>query len=410
MVKIKNKAALAFVFLTVVIDVIGMGIILPVLPNLIRELIGSTISEASLYGGGLLFIYAIMQFLFAPILGGLSDQYGRKPILLFSLFGLSVSYIFLALAPTIGWLFFSRMIAGIAGSSLTISSAFIADISTVENKTQNFGLIYVAFGLGFIFGPALGGILGEYGSRIPFIAAAILASLNWLFGYFVLPESLEKSNKKIFKIKQINPVISLINLKKYPMLIDIIWAFFLLSIATHTVESTWSFFTIERFDWSPKDVGWSLAFVGLMSIVVHGCVIRIIIPQIGQRATVFTGIILYAIGFLLLAFATEGWMIYVFLVPYMLGDITLPSMQSIMSNQVLLNEQGELQGALTSLIALASIIGPFIMTSIFAYFTNPEKTGFYFPGAPMILGSILTVVSIGFVAKSFKKMSQNNVY
>ncbi len=401
-----GKAALGFIFITVVVDVVGMGIIIPVLPNLIAELIDGTISEASIYGGWLIFAYAIMQFLFAPVLGGLSDQFGRRPVLLFSLFGFGLDYLFLAVAPTIGWLFVGRLIAGITGASFTTASAYIADVSPPEKKAQNFGLIGAAFGLGFIIGPAIGGVLGEYGSRVPFYAAAGLTLVNWLYGYFILPESLSREHRRKFNFSRANPVGSLIQLNKYPVLFGMIGALVLLYIAAHAVQSTWSYFTIERFDWSPKDVGWSLAFVGLLVALVQGYLIRIVVPKIGENAAVYTGLAFNSIGLILFAFASEGWMIYAFLIPYVLGGLAGPSMQGIMSNQVPTNEQGELQGALTSLVAVTSIIGPPMMTSIFAYFTDIQEGQLYFPGAPMLLGAVLSVISIWFVYITFDRVSK----
>lgn len=401
-----SKAALGFIFITVMVDVVGMGIIIPVLPNLIAELIDGSISDASIYGGFLIFAYASMQFLFAPVLGGLSDQYGRRPVLLISLFGFGIDYIFLALAPDIWWLFIGRIISGIAGASFTTASAYIADVSPPEKKAQNFGLIGAAFGLGFIIGPAIGGVLGEYGSRVPFYAAAALTLLNWLYGYFILPESLSKENRRKFDISRANPIGSLIQLNKYPVLFGMIGTLILLYIAAHAVQSTWSYFTIERFDWSPKDVGWSLAFVGLLVAIVQGYLIRIVVPKIGENAAVYTGLIFNSVGLILFAFASEGWMIYAFLIPYVLGGLAGPSIQGIMSNQVTTNEQGELQGALTSLVAVTSIIGPPMMTTIFAYFTDVTEGQIYFPGAPMLLGAILSIISIWFVHVTFQKVQK----
>ncbi|MDB5246795.1 MAG: tetracycline resistance efflux pump [Segetibacter sp.] len=239
-----TKAAIGFIFITLLIDVIGFGLIIPVFPKLIEELIHGDISEASKWGGWLTFAYAIMQFLFAPVLGNLSDKYGRRPVLLFSLAGFGIDYIFLSLAPTIGWLFAGRVIAGITGASFTTATAYIADISTDENRAQNFGMIGAAFGLGFIIGPVLGGVLGEHGSRLPFIVAAALALLNALYGYFVLPESLSKENRRPFSWKRANPLGSLKQLKKYPSIGGLIGALVLVYIAAHAVQSTWTFIYI----------------------------------------------------------------------------------------------------------------------------------------------------------------------
>ena len=398
-----RKAALGFIFVTLLIDVIGLGIIIPVIPKLIEQLIHGNLSDASKYGGWLLFSYSIVQFFFSPILGGLSDKYGRRPILLASLFGFGIDYLFLAFAPSIGWLFVGRIIAGVMGASFTTATAYIADVSTPEKRAQNFGMIGAAFGLGFIIGPVLGGIIGgEFGARAPFIAAAILTFVNWLYGFFVLPESLPKENRRAFDWKRANPLGSLLHLIIYPVVLGLVASIVLIYIAAHATQSTWSYFTMEMFKWDEKMVGYSLGFVGLMVAIVQGGLIRIVIPKLGQRRSVYVGLSLYAVGFVCFAFASQGWMMYAFLVPYALGGISGPSMQGIMSSQVPSNEQGELQGALTSLISLTSVIGPPLMTNLFAYFTTSEAP-VYFPGAPFLMGAVLTVISAVMARTSLKK-------
>lgn len=394
---VKRSAAIGFIFVTLLIDIIGIGIIIPVLPNLIEELIQGDISEASRYAGFLMASYGVMQFIFSPVIGGLSDRYGRRPVLLASLFGFGLDYIFLTLAPTIGWLFVGRIIAGILGGSFTTGAAYIADVSQPEKRSQNFGLIGAAFGLGFIIGPAVGGLLGELGSRVPFMAAAGLSFLNWLYGYFVLPESLKKENRRAFDWKRANPLGSILQLKKYPLIFGLVVALFLIYLAHHAVQGTWAFYTIEKFSWTTGMVGASLSFVGLISAIVQAGLIRLIIPWIGPKKSLFVGLILYGVGNLLFAFATHTWMMFAFSIVYCLGGITMPSMQGIISTQVKSNEQGELQGALTSLMSLASVFGPWIMTSLFYAFTR-DKTNIYFPGAPLLLATILCVISVVIVA------------
>lgn len=391
--KSSKQAAIGFIFVTLLIDTIGFGIIIPVLPNLIIELTHGTTSEAARIGGWLLFAFAIVQFLFAPILGGLSDQYGRRPILLGSLFGFGLDYIFLAVAPTIGWLFVGRLIAGALGASFTTAGAYIADISTPEKRGQNFGMIGAAFGLGFIIGPGLGGLLGSFGPRVPFMAAAGLSLLNWLYGYFILPESLKLENRRKFEWKRANPVASLLNLKRYPVVLGLVASLVLIYIAAHAVQSNWSYYTIEKFGWSSAMIGASLAAVGILIAIVQGGLIRIIIPAWGQKTSLYIGLALYSLGFILFAFATEGWMMFAFLIPYCLGGIAGPALQGIISSQVPANEQGELQGALTSLMSVTSIIGPLLMTQLFSAFTGPAAA-LYFPGAPMVMGGVLTLLSL----------------
>ncbi|WP_439505716.1 TCR/Tet family MFS transporter [Sediminibacterium sp.] len=389
-----KKAAVGFIFITILIDVIGIGLIIPVVPKLIEELVhNNSASLAAQYGGWLTFSYAFMQFLISPVLGNLSDQYGRRPILLFSLFGFGLDYLFVAFAPTITWLFVGRIVAGITGASITTASAYMADISTPENRAQNFGMIGAAFGLGFIIGPMIGGLLGEYGSRVPFFVAAALALANWLYGYFVLPESLDKAHRRPFEWKRANPLGSLLQLKKYPAVAGLIGSLVLIYLAAHAVQSNWSFVNIEKFKWSPKMIGISLGIVGLLVTLVQGLLIRVINPKIGNEKSVYLGLTLYTLGLLFFAFATQSWMMFLFLVPYCLGGIAGPALQSIISGNVPANEQGELQGALTSLISATSIIGPLIMTGSFAYFTS-QSAPFYFPGASFLLGAIFMLCSL----------------
>lgn len=387
-----RSAAVGFIFITLLIDVIGFGIIIPVLPKLIIELTGKDLSHASLVGGWLMFAYAFMQFLCAPILGGLSDRYGRRPVLLFSLFGFGLDYILLALAPNIGWLFVGRILAGILGSSFTAGAAYIADVSTPEKRAQNFGMIGAAFGLGFIIGPMLGGLLGQFGSRVPFMAAAVLALLNWLYGYFILPESLKKENRRAFDWRRANPVGTLLQLRKYPVISGLIISLILLYIASHAVQGVWSFYTMEKFKWDEAMVGYSLGFVGMVSAIVQAGLIRIIIPKLGQERSVYVGLGFYTIGLVLFAFATQSWMMFAFCIPYCLGGIAGPALQGIISTQVPPNEQGELQGGLTSLVSATAIVGPPLMTGLFSYFTA-SSAPVYFPGAAMLTGAVLALVS-----------------
>ena len=400
----KKQAAIGFIFITMLIDITGLGIIIPVIPTLIKELINGDISEAAKYGGWLTFAYAITQFIFAPLIGSLSDKYGRRPIILISLFGFSLDYLLLSLAPTITWLFVGRIIAGVTGASITTASAYIADISTNENRTKNFGLIGAAFGLGFIIGPVIGGLLGQYGARVPFYAAAVLCMVNFLYGYFVLPESLSKENRRAFSWKRANPVGALLNLKKYPNLIGLIIAIFILYVASHAVQSNWSFYTIYRFNWSEKMVGISLGIVGLLVGLVQGGLIRYTNPRLGNEKSIYIGMALYTLGMFLFAFASQSWMMFVFLIPYCLGGIAGPALQAVVSQEVLPSEQGEIQGTLTSLMSASSIIGPPLMSTIFYYFTHKEAP-FQFPGAPFILGGILMFVAtiISFYSLRVKK-------
>lgn len=388
----RYQAAVGFIFITIFLDVMGFGIIIPVIPKLITELTGKDLSYAAQVGGWLMFAYAITQFIFAPIIGGLSDQVGRRPVLLGSMFGFGVDFLFSAFAPTLGWLFVGRIGAGIMGSSFTTASAYMADISTPEKRAQNFGLIGAAFGLGFIIGPVLGGLLSVYGSRIPFMAAAGLSLLNFLWGYFILPESLKPENRRPFDWRRANAIGTLRQLGKYPTIVGMAASIFLVNVAANAVHGAWNFYTIEKFQWNEQMIGFSLAFVGIVSALVQTVVIRILIPKLGAKRGVYLGLGLQSLGFILFAFATETWMMFAFCIPYCLGGIAGPSLQSLISTQVSPKEQGELQGGLTSLVSVSAIVGPLLMTGIFRYFTKADTT-FYFPGAAMLTGSVLTLVS-----------------
>ena len=399
--KLGNNAII-FIFITLLIDVIGLGIIIPILPALMTELTGESVAEASAEGGWLMFAYAIMTFLFSPILGNLSDRYGRRPIILFSLLGLGIDYLFMAYAPTLTWLFVGRIVSGIMGASFTTASAYIADISTPEKRAQNFGLVGAAFGLGFIIGPVIGGLLGGFGSRIPFFAAAALSLINFIYGFFVLPESLSEENRRPFDWRRANPFGALKTIRKHKEVAGIVLSLFFLYWASFSVQGTWSYYTKYLFNWSESEIGYSLAAVGFMAALVQGYLIRKINPKLGNKKSIVLGILLYTSGLILFSLANEGWMMYAILIPYCLGGITIPAMQSEMAKYVPANEQGELQGALTAVNSITAIIGPVSMTTIFAYFASTSAP-FYFPGAAFFAGAILCAISAWIAFVSFKK-------
>ncbi len=397
-----HKASLTFIFVTILIDVIGIGIIIPVLPDLITSLQGGGLSEASRIGGWLMFSYAFMQFFFAPVLGVLSDRYGRRPVILFALLGLGIDYVFHAWAPTIAWLFVGRILAGITGASFTVATAYIADISTAEKKAQNFGLVGAAFGLGFIVGPVIGGIAAQWGVRAPFILAACLSFLNLIYGYFILPESLKPENR-IEKInwRKANPAGSLQNMLKYPVVVSFLIPFFLIYIAGHAVQSTWTFYTMYRFEWDAKMVGYSLAVVGIVVALVQGGLVRIVVKHLGQVRTIFTGMLLWTSGMFLFSSAFSGTLMFIYILPYCLGGVAGPTIQGLISNVVPSNMQGQLQGTLTSIISLTSILGPPLMTWVFYIFTS-TTTPFDFPGAPFALGGIIMLTAMLLMVKPLK--------
>jgi DHA1 family tetracycline resistance protein-like MFS transporter len=403
----KRQAALGFIFATLLIDIMGLAIIIPIIPDLIEKLIHGDVSKATYYGGWLTASYATMQFIFSPFIGNLSDKYGRRPILLFSLLGFSIDYFFSAFAPTIGWLFVGRIIAGITGASITTASAYISDVSTPEKKAANFGMIGVAFGLGFIIGPAIGGFLGKIDIHYPFIAAGALALLNAIYGYFILPESLDKEHRREFEWKRANPIGTLKQMAKYENVIGLAASLFLIYFAAQAVQSVWTFYTIKKFHWDAGLRGISLTVIGVLVALVQGGLIRLTLPKLGYQRSIWLGLLFYSTGLLLFAFATQSWMMFAFLIPYCLGGIAGPALQGYISNNVPANAQGELQGGLTSLMSLSSIFGPLVMSWSFYYFTKPGAT-VQFPGAPYLLGAVLMLLSALLAIRSFRKQVMAN--
>ncbi|SDG59338.1 TCR/Tet family MFS transporter [Chitinophaga filiformis] len=403
-----RKSAIGFIFITLLIDIMGWGLIIPVMADLIAQLKGISVNEASPYGALLLSVFAITQFVFAPVVGNLSDRFGRRPILLFSLLGFGIDYIILALAPTYGWLFIGRVIAGMTGASFTTATAYIADVSPDETtRAKNFGMIGAAFGLGFVLGPALGALLATWGIRAPFYAAAVLCLLNCLYGLFILPESLSKENRRPFEWKRANPFGSLNFLTKHPEIGGLAISFFLIYLGAQSVQGNWNFFTIYRFHWSETMVGISLAVVGVLVGGVQAGLTRVIVPKIGNEKSIYIGLLLYTLGLVLFAFATQSWMMFAFLIPYCLGGICGPSLQSVISGHVPRNQQGELQGALTSLMSLTTVIGPLIMNSSFSYFTS-DKAPFYFPGIHFLIGAVCMLLSVVITYKVMTREKKEN--
>jgi DHA1 family tetracycline resistance protein-like MFS transporter len=403
-----KQSAIGFIFITLLIDVMGWGLIIPVMADLIAQLKHIPVNQASTYGALLLSVFAVTQFIFAPIVGNLSDRYGRRPVLLLSLLGFGIDYIILALAPSYGWLFIGRVIAGMTGASFTTATAYIADVSVDEtSRAKNFGMIGAAFGLGFVLGPALGALLANWGIRAPFYAAAVLCLLNCLYGFFLLPESLNKENRRSFEWTRANPFGSLKFLTSHPEIGGLAFAFFLIYLGAQSVQGNWNFFTIYRFQWSEKMVGISLAIVGVLVGAVQAGLTRIIIPKIGNEKSIYLGLSLYTLGLVLFAFATQSWMMFAFLIPYCLGGICGPSLQSVISGHVPPNQQGELQGALTSLMSLTTIFGPLIMNGTFAYFTT-DKAPFHFPGIHFLIGAVCMLLSIIITNKVLTREKKEN--
>lgn len=404
-----ERRALAVVLATLFIDVIGFGIIMPVMPDLITSLTGSPLGEAARVGGLLMGSFAVMQFLFGPVMGGLGDRFGRRPVLLACLVAFGVDYVVMGLAPTIGWLFASRMFAGMAGASFVPASAYIADITPPERRAQNFGLVGAAFGLGFVVGPALGGMLGGIGVRVPFFVAGALALLNALAGWFLLPESLPAARRRAFTLARANPFGTFASLARHRGALPLFAAWFLWMLAHQSYPSTWAFFARLRFDWGEAAVGLSLAYSGLLMALGQALVARRLIPAIGERRAILLGLSLGLAGFVGYGLATHGWMVYAIITFVSLQGLVFPSMNSTLSRIVAADEQGELQGGVASLQSVAAIAGPPLLTGVFERFTRDGARPFL-PGAPYFVAAALTLASMavaGLLARGvFRRSSE----
>jgi MFS transporter, DHA1 family, tetracycline resistance protein len=390
-VRTAGRGAFVFIFIAVLIDSVGFGIILPVLPRLIMQLTGVSIDRAAGYGGWLSFVYALMLFFCAPVLGNLSDRFGRRPVLLFALLALGCDYLIMGFAPAIGWLFVGRLVAGMAGASFTPAYAYVADITEPARRAQNFGLIGAAFGVGFIVGPAIGGLLGGLGPRAPFFTAGVIALANTAFGFFALPESLRRESRRPFHWGRANPLGTLLHILKYPQVSWLLAALFLWQIAHQVLPSTWAFYTISKFHWSSAQVGYSLAFVGTLMALAQGVLTRVLIPSLGgARRAAAAGMAAALIAYLGYALVTEGWMMYVVSLTTFVFALTYPSVNALASQQTPANAQGELQGAVACLYSLSAIVGPPLMTQVFGHFSDPTAR-IYFPGAAFLTAALLTV-------------------
>ena len=394
-----GRHALLFIFLTVLIDVTGLGIIIPVMPELVQELTGRSVAESAVVGGQLILLYALMQFLCAPIVGGLSDHFGRRPLLLFSLGGFALDYFLMGFAPTIGWLFLGRALSGVFGASYTTAGAYIADVSDRDKRAQNFGLLGAAFGLGFIIGPVLGGLLGQLGPRTPFFAAAGLAVINLVYGFIVLPETLKPENRRAFQWRRANPLGGLMQMRLHPAVLGLLLVHFLFQLGHQAYTVIWSYFTIERFNWSDLHVGYSLGAVGVAGALVQGGLTRKVIPKIGEARTLYVGLVLAVVSYIGIGLASQGWMIYAWIPIASLAGLIGPSLQGLMANRVPDDSQGELQGAVASLRSLSAIVAPIILTTIFARASAPDAA-VYLPGAPFLVAAALTAAGLVVAART----------
>ncbi|MDB9808521.1 MAG: TCR/Tet family MFS transporter [Loktanella sp.] len=385
----QSRLPMIFILLTVVLDSMGIGLIMPVMPDLIQSLEGGDLGQAALWGGVLATIFAVMQFLFGPTIGSISDRFGRRPVLLIALVVMSFDYVLMAVAGTIWLLVIGRIIGGITAATQSTASAYMADISKPEDKAANFGLIGAAFGIGFVIGPMLGGILAEYGTRAPFWAAAVLAGANGIFGYFALPETVTDRIRRPFDIKRANPLGAFKSITQLPDLGRFMIISFVISLAFFVYPSVWAYFGKLQFGWGPGMIGLSLGAFGIGIAIVQGLLMRPILNKIGERNAVVLGLSVDVLAFIMLGFVTNGW-IALALTPFTaLGSIAGPALQGIMSRTAADNQQGELQGALTSINAVATIMAPLLMTQLFFYFTH-ESAPAYLPGAPFLFSAVLT--------------------
>jgi DHA1 family tetracycline resistance protein-like MFS transporter len=394
-----RKPALVFIFFTLFLDIFGVGLVIPILPKLVESLQGGNVAAASHTVGALAALYALMQFVFAPVLGSLSDRFGRRPVILSSLFGSGLDYVLLAFAPNLPWFFIGRALNGVSGANITAATAYIADISPPEKRAANFGIIGAAFGLGFIAGPAVGGLLGNHDLRLPFLVAAGMTLVNWLYGWFVLPESLAPENRRPFSWARANPLGSLAALGRVRIVAGLSLSFFLLKLSEYSLHATWVLYTGYRYGWTSGQVGLSLATVGLMAAIVQGGLARRIIPALGEVNALRSGLVVAGLAMIGYGFASQGWMIYALLVVGSFGGIAGPAMQGLISCNTPANEQGAVQGALTSLGSVAGFIAPLIGTGLFGYFIGASAPA-KLPGAPFWLGGLLTFAALAVASRT----------
>ncbi len=403
-----GRFALIFIFLTMLIDTIGLGIIIPVSPGLIARLTHQGLSGAARWGGWLFFSYALMQFLCAPLIGNLSDRFGRRPVLILSLAMLGVDYLITGLAPTIAWLFIGRILSGMAGAAYSTANAYIADISPPEKRAANFGLVGAAFGVGFVLGPALGGFVGEhFGLRAPFFVAAGLSFANALFGLIVLRESLPPQRRRRFEIWRANPLGSLKALARFPHLAMLLAVLVLVQFAHDSLPSTWSYYTMLKFGWGPGDVAWSLVAVGVLTAFSFAVLPRLVVPRIGERGAVYLGFAFGTVSYLGYALAAKSWMFYAWMIPFTLSGVSGPALNAIMSQNVPPTEQGELQGATSSVTSLTSVIAMWAMPTLFAWFTG-KGAPVYFPGASFLAAAACELGALAVFARAMRTRRGRN--
>ena len=386
-----SKARAQFIFATILLDALGIGLLIPILPDIIRRFSAEP-EFVSRYFGYFISSYALIQFFASPVLGSLSDRYGRRPVLLVSLLGAGADYIVMAFAPNLAVLFLGRAISGLTGASMTVASAYMADVSDDKNRSANFGLIGAGWGVGFILGPALGGVIGSFGWIYPFLAAAALNLLNFAFGFFILPESLPPEKRRPVSLKSMNPLKSVFQTLAPSPISLLVWIYALLFLAGQVHPSTWTLYTQFKFGWSSFDVGMSLAVVGISIAVAQGYLTRVIIPRLGEWRSLIFGTFVYAAGYAGFALATQGWMMYAVLVPSALSGVAVPALQSMIAKKTPPDRQGELQGSLVGIGSLTAIGGPLLFTALFAEFTRKEAP-LHLPGASYLAAALICAIA-----------------
>ncbi len=393
--------ALGFIFVTLVLLVLGFGIIIPVLPGLVTQFEGGSVAQGSNAYGSLIGVFALMQFIASPILGALSDRFGRRKVLLLALAGSTVDNLVMGLAPSLGWLYVGRVIAGLTAGVIATASAYIADVTPPEKRAQSFGLVGVAFGLGFVIGPALGGLLGHYYLRLPFFASAACLVVNWLYGAFVLPESLPLDKRRAFAWKRANPVGALVMLRRFPGILGLAGMYFLYMLGSVMLQSIWVLYTGYRYAWSTRQVGLSLAFVGVATALVQGKLVRPILERLGEQRGLAAGLLLSALAMVGYGLATRGWMIYALVFCGAFGGIAGPATQSLITRHIPADEQGAVQGVLASLGSLAAIFGPPLAAWSFGVCIAPD-TLLPLPGIAFFEAAALLLLALGLALRAFE--------
>ncbi len=389
-----SKNVLLFVLITIAIDSIGLGVIIPSLPDLVADSTGLGKDQSTTYYAGLLIIYALMQFVFSPIVGNLSDAYGRRPVLLMSILGLGIDYVFMVFAPDYWWLFVGRAISGMFGASFTTAAAYIADISNDENRAKNFGMIGAAFGIGFIIGPGIGAAVSGLGLRAPFAISAVLSLINFFYGFFVLKESLPKEKRRPFELRRANPIGSLLQIRKYTEKRNLFIVVFLVMLANMSVHALWNFYTAKKFGWTISDIGISLVVVGVFFGAVQGGLSGVFVRIWGELKTAKLGFFILAVSLIAIGFASSGWMMYLLIIPYAFSGIADPSVRAMVSKGIPENEQGELQGVFTSLMSVAEVIGPISMIAVYNISLPFGKTNGVFYGSAFFAAAIIVIAAL----------------